>query len=102
MVSLNRTISEFRTQNSELESALPRQLANHVGQNLTAFFGLLFGQIHRGQEANYRAVRAIHQQSAIKAFLDNGRAIDSQFDADHYASDTHFADNVTFLGQSSE
>ena len=58
---------------------------------------LLFGEIHRRQQSDYRAMGAIHQQLPLQAGLHRGGALDGQLHADHYPADADVADQTALL-----
>ena len=62
----------------------------------------LVGPIERGQQANDIAVRAVYEELAFQACIDDRRAVDGQLDADHGALDANLLDQRTAFLQGFE
>ena len=58
---------------------------DHFRHNVARFFRLRDGEIHGGEQSQHGAVRAVDEQLAIKARLDDRGSFHAQLDADHHA-----------------
>ena len=74
-------------------------LRNTFGQNVAAFVDLLVGERHGRQQADHGLLRAVDQQAALQALLDDRRAFDRQLQADHQPADPQFFDDRQLVDQ---
>src|SRR3954447_1782336 len=72
-----------REERRSRQNRLLRMTAQYVYENVAAFVDLFIAECHRRKKANDSLLRAVNQQAAIQALLNNASTFAGELQTDH-------------------